>query len=58
MIIGHNRIPIVSWMQSKAKENLAHAIAVGEIVTHFGEYPSLKITDLIKTYHFNSFGIV
>ena len=27
MIIGHNRIPIVSWMQSQAKESLTHAIA-------------------------------
>ncbi len=53
MIIGHNRIPIVSWMQSQAKESLTHAIAVGEMITHFGEHPSLKIADLIKTYQHN-----
>ena len=38
MIIGHNRIPIVSWMQSQTKESLTHAIAVGEMITHFGEH--------------------
>ncbi|AFX70317.1 ferritin-like protein [Francisella tularensis subsp. holarctica F92] len=53
MIIGHNRIPIVSWMQSQASESLTHATAAGEMITHFGEHPSLKIADLNETYQHN-----
>ncbi|MDE4988487.1 ferritin-like domain-containing protein, partial [Francisella tularensis] len=32
MIIGHNRIPRVSWMQSQASESLTHAPAAGEMI--------------------------
>ncbi|GMN89241.1 ferritin-like domain-containing protein [Francisella sciaenopsi] len=53
MIIGHNRIPIVSWMQSQAKESLTHATEAGELITHFGEHPSLKIANLTETYQHN-----
>jgi bacterioferritin len=49
MIFGHNRIPIVSWLRSEANTCLAHANEAGELVTHFGEHPSLKIGALLET---------
>lgn len=53
MIIGHNRIPIVSWMQAQAKESLTHATEAGEMITHFDGHPSLEIADLSETYQHN-----
>lgn len=49
MIFGHNRIPIVSWLRGEADTCLAHANAAGEMVTHLGEHPSLKIGALLET---------
>ena len=49
MIYGHNRIPIVSWLRNEATTCLAHANEAGELVTHFGEHPSLKIGALLET---------
>jgi bacterioferritin len=50
MIFGHNRIPIVSWLRGEANTCLAHANEAGELVTHFGEHPSLKIGGLLETH--------
>ncbi|HZS10087.1 MAG TPA: ferritin-like domain-containing protein [Blastocatellia bacterium] len=50
MIFGHNRIPIVSWLRAQAASGLAHAHEAGEMVTHFGEHPSLKIGALLETH--------
>ena len=50
MIFGHNRIPIVSWLRSEANTCLSHASEAGELVTHFGEHPSLKIGSLLETH--------
>ena len=50
MVFGHNRIPIVSWLRSEANTCLAHATEAGELVTHFGEHPSLKIGSLLETH--------
>jgi bacterioferritin len=50
MIFGHNRIPIVSWLRSEATTCLSHANEAGELVTHFGEHPSLKIGALLETH--------
>jgi len=50
MIFGHNRIPIVSWLRGEANTCLAHANEAGELVTHFGEHPSLKIGSLLETH--------
>src|SRR3982751_2467474 len=50
MIFGHNRIPIVSWLRSEATTCLAHANEAGELVTHYGEHPSLKIGALLETH--------
>jgi bacterioferritin len=50
MVFGHSRIPIVSWLRSEATTCLDHANAAGELVTHFGEHPSLKIGSLLETH--------
>ena len=50
MIFGHARIPIVSWLRSEASTSLAHANEAGELVTHLGEHPSLKIGSLLETH--------
>lgn len=50
MIFGHNRIPIVSWLRNEASTCLTHANEAGELVTHFGEHPSLKIGALLETH--------
>ena len=50
MVFGHNRIPIVSWLRSEANTCLSHASEAGELVTHFGEHPSLKIGALLETH--------
>jgi len=50
MIFGHNRIPIVSWLRNEANTCLAHANEAGELVTHFGDHPSLKIGALLETH--------
>ena len=49
MIFGHNRIPIVSWLRGEATTCLAHANEAGEMVTHLGEHPSLKIGALLES---------
>jgi bacterioferritin len=50
MIYGYNRIPIVSWMQQQADESMTHARQAGEMITHFGEHPSLAIGPLLETH--------
>ena len=50
MVFGHNRIPIVSWLRNEATTCLTHATEAGELVTHFGEHPSLKIGSLLETH--------
>jgi bacterioferritin len=50
MVFGHNRIPIANWLRNEANTCLAHASEAGELVTHFGEHPSLKIGALLETH--------
>ena len=49
MVFGYNRIPIVKWLREQALESLAHAQTAGELVTHFGEHPSLAIGPLLES---------
>src|SRR5262247_4718203 len=49
MVFGHSRIPIVSWLRGEAGTCLNHANEAGEMVTHLGEHPSLKIGALLET---------
>jgi bacterioferritin len=50
MVFGHSRIPIVSWLRGEATTCLTHANQAGELVTHLGEHPSLKIGALLETH--------
>jgi bacterioferritin len=50
LVFGHNRIPIVTWMREQATESMTHAQQAGELITLLGEYPSLKIGQLLDTY--------
>ena len=50
MVFGHNRIPITGWLRGEAATCLSHANEAGELVTHFGEHPSLKIGALLETH--------
>ena len=50
MVFGYNRIPIVSWLRGEATTCLSHANEAGELVTHFGNHPSLKIGALLETH--------
>jgi bacterioferritin len=50
MVFGHSRIPIVSWLRGEAGVCLSHANEAGEMVTHLGEHPSLKIGSLLETH--------
>jgi bacterioferritin len=50
LVYGHNRIPIVEWMRGEASESLTHAQTAGEMITHLGEYPSLKIGALLDSH--------
>src|SRR5437868_13700280 len=49
MVFGYSRIPIVSWLRGEATTCLSHANDAGEMVTHRGEHPSLKIGSLPET---------
>lgn len=50
MVFGHNRIPITGWLRGEAATCLTHANEAGELVTHFGDHPSLKIGSLLETH--------
>jgi bacterioferritin len=50
MVYGYGRIPIISWLRDQALEALDHAQKAGELVTHLGEHPSLKIGSLLETH--------
>src|SRR6185436_3117194 len=50
MVYGYTRIPIVSWLRGEAQTSLEHAYKAGELVTHFGEHPSLAIGPLLETH--------
>lgn len=49
MVYGYSRIPIVSWLREQANESMMHAQKAGELITSFGEHPSLGIGPLLET---------
>ena len=49
MVFGYSRIPIVSWLRGEATTCLSYANDAGEMVTHLGEHPSLKIGALLES---------
>ncbi len=50
LVFGYGRIPIVSWLRAQAEEALTHAQEAGELITHFGEHPSLSIGALLESH--------
>lgn len=50
MVYGYSRIPIVSWLREQANESMMHAQKAGELITAFGEHPSLGIGPLLETH--------
>jgi bacterioferritin len=50
LVFGYARIPIVAWLREQATEALAHAHQAGEMITHFGAYPSLAIGPLLDSH--------
>lgn len=50
MVFGYSRIPVVGWFRDAANETLMHATEAGEMITYFGEHPSLGIGDLLETH--------
>jgi bacterioferritin len=50
MIYGHNRIPIIAWLEEQANESLGHAKRAGELVTLLGGHPSLAIGPLLESH--------
>ena len=42
MIMGHNRIPIQSWLRAQAAEGMAHATIIGEKITSYGGHPEMQ----------------
>jgi bacterioferritin len=51
MVYGYNRIPIVKWLREQSNESLSHAEKAGELITHFGEHPSLAIGTLLESHN-------
>ncbi len=50
MVFGPHRIPLVEWMRGQASESLLHSQESGELITHLGGHPSLKIGNLLETH--------
>ena len=49
MIMGHNRIPIQSWLRAQASEGMAHAIIIGEKITSYGGHPEMQTAPIEET---------
>ena len=49
---GPQRRSLVPWMHEQAEEALRHARKVGELITHYGEQPSLGIAPTPETHEF------
>jgi bacterioferritin len=50
MIVGPNRIPLVTFMQQQANESLLHAQQVGEILTGLGGHPTQAVEPIEETH--------
>jgi bacterioferritin len=58
MVYGPTRIPIVTWLREQANESLLHSQETGELITHLGEHPSLKIGKLLETHQHDIMSIL
>jgi len=50
MIMGHNRIPIQSWLRGQANESVTHAITIGEKITSYGGHPPVTAAKIQETH--------
>ena len=44
-------MPIIHWLESQAAESLQHTRQAGEMITHIGGQPSLKVGRLVDKAH-------
>ena len=51
MVFGSDRLPLVTYFRSQAKESLAHADLAGEHITGLGGHPPLNNDDLKETFN-------
>jgi len=54
VVFGPQRRSLVQWMHEQANEALGHARKVGELITHYGELPSLAIAPTPETHEFET----
>ena len=50
LVFGFGRIPIISWLRTRADESLLHAQQAGEMITMLGDYPSLGLGPLLDSH--------
>jgi len=53
MIVGSDRLPLVTYFRNQAKESLAHADLAGEHITGLGGHPPLNNDNLKETFNHN-----
>ena len=53
MIFGPNRLPLIEFFKSQAKESLDHANLAGEHITGLGGHPPLNINEIKETFKHN-----
>ena len=51
MIVGSDRLPLVTYFRNHAKESLAHADLAGEHITGLGGHPPLNNDNLKETFN-------
>ena len=58
MVVGPNRIPLVTFLKAQATESLIHAQQVGEILTGLGGHPSQGIALIEETHRHGIYDIL
>ena len=58
MVVGPNRIPLVTFLKAQATESLLHAQQVGEILTGLGGHPSQGIAQIEETHRHGIYDIL
>ena len=51
MIVGSDRLPLVTYFRAQAKESLTHADLAGEHITGLGGHPPLNNDNLKETFN-------
>ena len=46
MVVGHDRMQFVKWLEGQADEAITHAKTAGSLVSQLGSHPSLEIAAL------------